>query len=242
MLGQDRDASAPRFRRRREERCRRLRPDACAVAGASRPDPPHWLSGAPSACAGAAATGTFFSQRLGQLRPADADALTRFDLGAQAGDCPIRPVGNRLFQQGRNHTQRRFALHRRWPWRDTRLQRIHTAAAKIAAPQSNRVLPNTERFRNPWTAPAGQRQQHRARPVRFPTITRPRQSRQGNTLFIARHYRRFAAHAQRPQIGADRESQNRRVGQPTGICLDQYAFRLNRQIQSKPMKLMKFHM
>src|ERR1700680_3795286 len=57
----DRDASTPRFRRRREERCRQLRPDACAVAGASRSDPPRWRSVVPSACAGAAANGTFFS-------------------------------------------------------------------------------------------------------------------------------------------------------------------------------------
>ena len=55
-------------------------PDVCAVAGASRSDPPRWPSGVPSACAGAAASGTFFTQRLGQLRAADASP--RFDLGA----------------------------------------------------------------------------------------------------------------------------------------------------------------
>jgi hypothetical protein len=60
----DRDASRPRSRRRREERCRRLRPDACAVAGASRSDPPRWRSGAPSPCAGVAASGTFFRNAL----------------------------------------------------------------------------------------------------------------------------------------------------------------------------------
>ena len=53
-----------------------------AVAGASRSRSPRWPSGVPSACAGAAASGTFFSQRLGQLRAADAHSLTRFDLGA----------------------------------------------------------------------------------------------------------------------------------------------------------------
>ena len=161
----------------------------------------------------------FFSQRLGQLRPADAHALTRFDLGAQAGNRPVRPVGNRLFKQGRDHAQRGFALHRRRPRRDARLQRIHTAPAKIAAPQPNRVLPHTERFRDPRTAPAGQGKQHRARPVRFPAITRPCESRQGHALFVARHNRRFAAHAPPTRIGASSESQNHRVGQPTGICL-----------------------
>ena len=111
--GRDRDASAPRSRRRRAERCRRLRPAACAVADAGRSARPRWRSGVPSACAGAAASGTFFSQRLGQLRTADADTLARFDLGAQAGDRPVRPVGHRLLQQGRDDAQRRLALHRR---------------------------------------------------------------------------------------------------------------------------------
>jgi hypothetical protein len=99
------------------------------------------------------------------MRPADADSLTRFDLGAQAGNRPVRPVGNRLFEQGRDHAQRGFALHRRQPRRDVRLQRIHTAPAKIAAPQPNRVLPHTERFRDlppmhrpPASEPAANRQ------------------------------------------------------------------------------------
>jgi transposase len=152
------------------------------------------------------------------LRPADADSLTRFDLGAQAGNRPVRPVGNRLFEQGRDHAQRGFALHRRQPRRDARLQRIHTAPAKIAAPQPNRVLPHTERFRDLRTAPAGQGQQHRACPVCLPAITRPCESRQGHALFIARHNRRFAAHAPPTRIGASSESPNHGVGQPTGIC------------------------
>ena len=42
----------------------------------------------------------FFRKRLGQLRTADAHALARFDLGAQAGDRPVAPVGDRCFQQG----------------------------------------------------------------------------------------------------------------------------------------------
>ena len=45
---------------------------------------------APSGCAAAAANGTFFSQRLGQLRAADAHALARLDLRMQARDRPVR--------------------------------------------------------------------------------------------------------------------------------------------------------
>jgi hypothetical protein len=32
------------------------------------------------------------------LRAADADTLARFDLAAQAGDRPVRPVGYRFFE------------------------------------------------------------------------------------------------------------------------------------------------
>ena len=77
--GRDKDGSTPRFRRRREERCRRLRPGACAIAGASRSDPPRSRSAVPSACRGRRPSGSFFSQRLGQLRAADAHAFARFD-------------------------------------------------------------------------------------------------------------------------------------------------------------------
>src|SRR5271166_750425 len=111
--GRDRDASAPRSHRRREERCRPLRPAVCAAAGAGPPVPPRFPSGVPSACAEAAASGTFFSQGLGQLRTADAHALARFDLGAKAGDRPVAPVGHRFFQQGGGHAQGGFTLHRR---------------------------------------------------------------------------------------------------------------------------------
>ena len=78
----------------REEQCRPLRPAVCAIAGAGPPAPPRFPSDVPSACAGAAASGTFFSQRLGQLRTADAHALARFDLGAKANgssSCAGRP-------------------------------------------------------------------------------------------------------------------------------------------------------
>ena len=59
-----------------------------------------------SACAGAAANGTFFSQGLGQLRTADTHALARFVLGAKAGDRPVAPVRLRFFQQGGDDARR----------------------------------------------------------------------------------------------------------------------------------------
>src|SRR5665213_1435878 len=48
----------------KEERCPRLRPDVCATAGAGRPGRSLRRSGAPSACAAAAANGTFFRNTL----------------------------------------------------------------------------------------------------------------------------------------------------------------------------------
>ena len=55
-----------------------------------------------SACAGAAASGSFFSQRLGQLRSADPDALARLDLGDEARNRPIGSVGERVANRGRS--------------------------------------------------------------------------------------------------------------------------------------------
>ena len=60
----DKDASTLHFRRRKEERYRQPQPDACGVADASRSDPPRRRSGVLSACAGAAANGTFFRNAL----------------------------------------------------------------------------------------------------------------------------------------------------------------------------------
>ena len=132
--GRDRDVSAPRSHRRREECCP-LRPAVCAVAGAGPPVPPRFPSDVPSACAGAAASGTFFSQGLGQLRTADAHALARFDLGAKAGDRPVAPVGHRFFQQGGDDAQGGFTLRRRRARRDAGLQRCDTAGGeKFGAP------------------------------------------------------------------------------------------------------------
>jgi hypothetical protein len=57
------------------------------------------------------------------------------------GNRPFRPVGYRQLKQERDHAQRRFALQRHRPRRYARPQRIHIAAAKIAAPEPERVLP-----------------------------------------------------------------------------------------------------
>ena len=154
----------------REEQCRPLRPAVCAVAGAGPPVPPRFPSDAPSACAGAAASGTFFSQGLGQLRTADAHALARFDLGAEARNCPVALVGHRFFQQGGDDAQGGFTLHRRRSWRDTGLQRRNTAGGEVAAPQANRIFAHAKRFRDPGAGPTSQRQKHGARPVRLAAI------------------------------------------------------------------------
>ena len=104
----------------------------------------------PSACAGAAASGTFFSQRLGQLRPADAHTLARLDLGAQAGN---RPVGRSATGSSSKGVTTRNAVHSSpagGPGRDARFQRVETAACgEIAAPQPNRIFgtPNASAIR-----------------------------------------------------------------------------------------------
>ena len=59
--GRDRGASTPRFHRRRAERCRRLRPGVCAIAGASRSDPPRWRSVIPEHIQGVRQRKFFFA-------------------------------------------------------------------------------------------------------------------------------------------------------------------------------------
>src|ERR1700719_3370516 len=98
MLWPGRDASTPRSHHHKAERYRQLRPAAHATVDVSLSDRPRWQLAALSACAAAAGNGTFFSQRLGQLRAADAHALARLDLRTHAGDRPIGPVGDWLFQ------------------------------------------------------------------------------------------------------------------------------------------------
>ena len=166
----------------------------------------------------------FFSQRLGQLRPADAHAFARFDFGAQARDRPVGPVSCRFFQQGRDHAQSRFTLHRGRTGGHARFQRFDTAVGEIAAPEANRIFPHAERLGDLWAGPTRQRQQHGARPVGLSTISRAGQSHQGAALFVAGRNRRLSRHATHLPIGADSESQNPSVGQPSGICLALFDF------------------
>ena len=56
-----------------------------------------------------------FSQRLGQLRATNANALAGFDLGAHTGDRPVAPIGHGLLQKRRDHTQGGLALPRGRP-------------------------------------------------------------------------------------------------------------------------------
>ena len=111
-----------------------------------------------------------FSQGLGQLRTADAYALARFDLGAEAGDRPVAPVGHRFFQQRGGDAQGGFTLHQQRARRDAGLQRCDTAGGEVAAPQANRIFAHAKRLRDLGAGPAGQRQKHRARPVRLAAI------------------------------------------------------------------------
>ena len=107
----------------------------------------------------------FFSQRLGQLRLADLDALARLDLGHEARDRPVGPVGDGSFEQRRDDTQRGFGLYRWRAGRHGRLQRLDTAARELAAPKTHRVFAHAEGFRNARAGPSRQRQQYRPRPI-----------------------------------------------------------------------------
>ena len=94
----------------REERCRPLRPAVCAVAGAGPPVPPRFPSDVPSACAGAAASGSFFRKALDSCErlmctPSRASISAR-----RLTDRPVAPVGHRFFQQGGGDAQGGFTL------------------------------------------------------------------------------------------------------------------------------------
>ena len=205
--GRDRDASTPRSRRHREEQCHRLRPAVCAIADAGRPVRPRRRLGVPSACAAVAANGTFFSQRLGQLRTADANTLARFDLGAQAGDGPIASVGRGLLQLRRDHTQRRFTLHRGGAGRHARFQRLNTAACEVTAPQVNRVVAHAKRLRDLRACPTSQRQKHGACPVRLAAIPRAGKRRKRSALFVGCRERRLSSNILPLRIGAAIDSE-----------------------------------
>jgi hypothetical protein len=96
-------------------RCRRPWPAPCAVAISGRRGRSRRRSGGPSACVAAGASGTFFSQRFGQLRSADRYALTRLDLGNETRNRPVGPVGTRAIEE-----------------------RCHDGCARLAAAQADR--------------------------------------------------------------------------------------------------------
>jgi hypothetical protein len=140
------------------------------------------------------------------LRAADAHARLRLDLGAQARNGPVRPIGDRRLQQRRDHAQRCLALHRRRAGRHRRFEGRHAIAHEVAAPQPHRVLAYAEGLRDARARPAGQRQQHRTRPIRFAAIPRSGQSYQHRALFLGCQEWRLPGHALLLQIGAGSES------------------------------------
>ncbi len=153
-----------RFHRRREERYRRLRPDACEVANPNRSDPLAGRLPSFSVCRGRRQRNFFRNTWTpDQLM----HTLVRHRrVSGQSSSL----AGHYRLEQRRDHAQRRCTLHRHWPRRDARLQRVDTAPDKVAAPEPNRVLPHAKRFRAPRAAPARQRQQHGTRPIRLPAI------------------------------------------------------------------------
>lgn len=127
-------------------------------------------------------------------------------------------VGNRLFEQWRDHTQGRLAFHRSGPRRRACFQPVDTVPDEVAAPQAHRVFANAECLRDPRTGPTGKRQKHGTCSIRLPAITRSGESRQRATLFITRNHRRLATHAAPTRIDGDSESQNH--AKPFGMQAD----------------------
>ena len=80
------------------------------------------------------------------------------------------------------------------PGRHRRFERRHTIAHEFAAPKPHRVLAYAEGLRDARARPAGQRQQHRTRAIRFAAIPRPGQSHQHRALFLGRQEWRVPGH------------------------------------------------
>jgi hypothetical protein len=118
----------------------------------------------------------------------------RLDLGAKPGDGPVVPIGHWFFEQGRDHTQGGCALYRGWARCGGCFQHLDTTTGEIAPPEPDRVFPHRERFGDPRTRPAGQRQQHRAGSICLAAITRTGKRCQGGTLFLARRNRGLPSH------------------------------------------------
>ena len=136
----------------------------------------------------------FFSQRLGQLRRPDHDALDALDLGDKPRDRPVPPVGDGRFQQRHADPERGLGFDR---WRaciHARLHGLDAPTGEVATPEANRVFAHAEHFGDPRAGPALERQQDGASPISLATILRRRQRLQRRPLLIIRRHRRFASH------------------------------------------------
>ena len=150
----------------------------------------------------------FFRKRLGQLRPADADALARLDLGDEgAGSSSC--AGRRRALRARGVTTRKaaslftgggpgatLAFSAATPPRTKSLRHRRTVSSRT---------PNASAMRG-LVQPASV-SKHGARPIRLAAIARIGQRQQAGALFLARRHRRFSRHAIHLRIGADSESQ-----------------------------------
>ena len=186
-----------RSRRRKAARCRQPRPGPCAAeAGANALDLVRDCR--PSACAVAAATGSFFSQRLGELRWPDIDEFALFDLVDEAWDRPVRTVCDGRFEQRYANPQRSLGLQRRRACIHARLS-ARRRRARIAAPKANCILANTEYLGDPRAGPAIERQQYGARRSASPRL-RETAKTSARPLLATRLNRRSARHVPPPQI------------------------------------------
>ena len=179
MRGQDRDASTPRSRRHKEERCPRLRPAVCATAGAGRPVRLSLAIWRPfSVVPQVAANGTFFrnaSTRCERLMREHPHALRsrRAVEGSSscAGRPPVAPAtasppGNAAFTLHRHRAGRPRSLsvpqyHRR---------RSHCAKAELY-PQ----LRHTERLGDVriWSSRPASAARRVLCPLRRDRVSRP---------------------------------------------------------------------
>ena len=124
------------------------RPAVCAVAGAGPRVPSRFPSDVLSACAAAAASGTFFRKALDScerpmLMPSRASISAR-----RRGIVQLRRSATGSLSKGVT-TRRRLHSSPQRPRRDARFQCRDAAAGKIAAPEPNRILAHAKRLRNP---------------------------------------------------------------------------------------------
>ena len=90
--------------------------------------------------------------------------------------------------------------------------------AKSLRHRRDGILPHAEGFRDPRAGPAGQRQQHRTRPIRLAPIARVAESHELTPLRGARDNRGFARHDPPPEPNQEMESQTASVGHSAETC------------------------